>query len=146
MIIANKVFDAKYINYPTYIWIENDDSQTAILNKGSIMMVEKFDDYFLANTEAVKFLYDNGYNDDVLAKDILYTLFGFLHSNLFEGKDITKHEKQLYDYYLYLANKMEFKDEKANIDKVINHIKKDRIKEINMSFDEYLDNMKKKYN
>ena len=146
MIIANRVLDAKYINYPTYIWIANENSQTSTLNNGSIMIVDKFDDYFLANTEAIKFLYENGYKDDALAKDILYTLFGYLHSNLFEENDISNHEKKLYDYYLYLASKMEFKDEKENIDRTINNLKIDRIKEMNMSFDEYLDNMKKKYN
>ena len=141
MIIAGNVLEAKYLNYPTYIWIERDTSQTTLLNDGKIMIVDHFKDYLLANIEAAKYLISNDYKNEEQLKNILYTLFCILKSNLFKDKDVFEYEKMLFNYYVELKKIYEFNDEQANIERAVNHIRKDHITEITENFDDFVTRM-----
>lgn len=146
MIVAGRLLDSKYLNIPTYIWKVNEKSQTAILNnENSVMIVEKFDDYILSNVEAAKFLIDKDYIDEDLCKGVLFLLLSLLNSNLFEGTDTSNYEKKLYDYYLYLKNIFEFKNENERIAAAIDRVKKDYVKTIDFSFDKFIKDMEEKY-
>lgn len=100
--ITHKLLKPKYFKIPTYIWVNNEDSQTNIGNIGTQMIQKRFNEFMIANIDSAKFIKSHGSMDNESYVNILYDLFIIVESDLFT--DSTIYESDIYDYYLYIKD------------------------------------------